>query len=424
MNISDVRMAVIGLGYVGLPIAVEFSRKFSVVGFDINRERVAKLQAGVDETREVDPSVLKSVSRLTFTDVKEDISQCNTFIVTVPTPVDADHRPDLSPLINASEMIGSLIKRGAIVIYESTVYPGATEEICVPAIERASGLTLNKDFYVGYSPERINPGDKTRPVTKIVKVTSGSTVEAANFVDLLYSTIIKAGTFKAASIKVAEAAKIIENTQRDVNIALINELAMIFDTMGINTGEVLDAAATKWNFMRFQPGLVGGHCISVDPYYLVHKSIAMGYIPDIIRTSREINAAMPKFCSSKLVKEMIRRGQRIKGAKVLILGFSFKEDCPDTRNTKVVDLMAELVDYGLTVEIYDPVVDRDKVELEFDIKLLRVIPTENYDALVFAVGHRIFKDSFASIIESSGPNATILDMKRVLGDSQFNQISF
>lgn len=424
MNISDVRIAVIGLGYVGLPIAVEFSRKFSVVGFDISSDRVSRLQDGVDDTREVDSSVLKSLPGLTFTDVKEDISDCNTFVVTVPTPVDADHRPDLSPLIKASEMIGSLIKPGAIVIYESTVYPGATEEVCIPAIERVSGLRLNEDFYAGYSPERINPGDKTRPVSKIVKVTSGSTVEAAKFVDLLYSAIIEAGTFKAKSIKVAEAAKVIENTQRDVNIALINELSMVFDAMGINTGDVLDAAATKWNFIRLQPGLVGGHCISVDPYYLVHKSIAMGYIPDIIRTSREINAAMPKFLASKLVKEMIRRGQKINGAKVLVLGLSFKEDCPDTRNTKVVDLVAELADYGLIVEVYDPVVDPDKVGLEFDIKLLSVIPETNYDALVFAVGHSIFKDSFASIIESAGPKATILDMKRVLGDSKFNQICF
>lgn len=382
------KIGVIGLGYVGLPLAVALGRVFDTLGFDTNAARVRALQAGTDATGEVEADEFSQAKLLCFSADEDDLASCNVFIVAVPTPIDSSQRPDLSPLISASKTVGRAISAGDVVIYESTVYPGATEEDCIPVVEQISGLRFNDDFFAGYSPERINPGDKTRPLTKIVKVTSGSTPEVADFVDDLYTQIIEAGTFKASSIRVAEAAKIIENTQRDVNIALINELSIIFSHLNIDTNEVLDAAATKWNFIRLRPGLVGGHCIGVDPYYLVHKSSSVGFIPDIIRTAREINDGMARNAVGRLVKTMVTRGLAVKGAKILILGFTFKENCPDIRNTKIVDLVAHLNDWGVEPEIVDTWASAQEVHEEYGLTIGTTLPdSAAYDAIILAVPH-------------------------------------
>jgi UDP-N-acetyl-D-galactosamine dehydrogenase len=385
--LDDLRVAVIGLGYVGLPLAVAFGQQRATVGYDLDAQRVAALQSGLDSTGEVDD--LASATHLTFTSDLSDIAQCNVYIVAVPTPIDNQRQPNLAPLLAASRTIGSVIKRGDIVIYESTVYPGATEDDCLPLVEGASGLTLNRDFYAGYSPERINPGDKTRPLTKICKVTSGSTPQAAQLIDALYGTIITAGTHLAPSIRVAEASKVIENTQRDVSIALINELSIIFSHLGLDTAAVLDAAATKWNFNRLTPGLVGGHCIGVDPYYLVHKSIAAGHIPDIIRMAREINDGMARHAVGLLIKKMIQKQAQVHGGRVLLLGITFKENCADIRNTKVVDMIDELTSYGLRVDVHDPWADAREVHNLHGLDLHATLPqgSGGYDAVILAVPH-------------------------------------
>ncbi|WP_159911903.1 nucleotide sugar dehydrogenase [Pantoea sp. 18069] len=422
MNSTNIKIALIGLGYVGLPLAVEFSKKYPTIGFDIKKQRIAELQDGHDSTLEVSGDELKLASNLIFACEEHEIKDANVFIVTVPTPIDQHRQPDLTPLIKASELLGRVIKKGDVVIYESTVYPGATEEECIPVIEKVSGLKFNKDFYAGYSPERINPGDKNRPVSKIQKVTSGSTPEIAEFVDQLYRTIISAGTFKAASIKVAEASKIIENTQRDVNIALINELSMIFSHMGIDTGDVIEAAATKWNFIKLQPGLVGGHCIGVDPYYLVQKSMSVGHIPDMIRTAREINDGMARFVVGKLVKSMINNDQTIKKSKALVLGFTFKENCPDIRNTKVVDLISEMKSYGMSVDIHDPWVQQPDIEGEYGLSIVASPAINTYDVIVIAVAHDEFKDMGEKLGQFGKNIRTILDMKNVLGNLSMGQV--
>lgn len=382
------QIAIIGLGYVGLPLAVEFGKRYPTVGFDINPARIAELTAGRDTTGEVGAEDLAAATELCFTAAPEAIRDADVYIVAVPTPIDGHRQPDLGPLIAASEMVGRVIASGDVVIYESTVYPGATEEDCIPVIERVSGLTFNSDFFAGYSPERINPGDRDRPITKIVKVTSGSTPETADFVDALYRSIIPAGTYLAASIKVAEAAKIIENTQRDVNIALINELAIIFSHLGIDTTEVIEAAASKWNFVKLKPGLVGGHCIGVDPYYLMQKSLEAGHIPDIIRMAREINDGMAQHAAMQLVKTMIRKDIAIRGARVLVLGLTFKENCSDIRNTKVVDLVRQLDDFGMNIDVFDPWVDPARVAKECRLVSMPALPqVPAYDAIVLAVAH-------------------------------------
>ncbi|NUS61714.1 MAG: nucleotide sugar dehydrogenase, partial [Lysobacter sp.] len=389
---NTARIAVIGLGYVGLPLAVAFGREHDTVGFDIDAVRVAALNAGQgDHNREVTTEELADAKRLRLTDDKEQLRDRDVFIVTVPTPIDEHKRPDLSPLVSASRAIGAVLKRGDVVVYESTVYPGATEEICVPELERASGLRFNQDFTVGYSPERINPGDTERRLPNIPKVTSGSTPEAADFVDALYRRIITAGTHKASSIKVAEASKVIENTQRDVNIALVNEFALIFHRLGIDTTEVIEAARTKWNFLPFRPGLVGGHCIGVDPYYLIQKAQAHGYYPDILLACRRINDAMGQHIAAELVKLMVQRGNTVAGARILLLGLTFKENCPDLRNTRVVELAQELQDYKATVEIHDPWADRSEALQEYGISLVEVPEEGAYDAVVIAVAHDEFK---------------------------------
>ena len=391
------RIAIIGLGYVGLPLAVEFGKHFDTLGFDINPQRIAELTAGEDRTHEVSAAELAAATHLRFcgSELAREITALadrNVFIVTVPTPVDADRRPDFTPLLKASQTVGRVLKRGDLVIYESTVYPGATEEICVPELERVSGLRFNTDFTVGYSPERINPGDKQRRLTTIMKVTSGSTPEAAEFVDALYPRIITAGTHKAPSLKVAEAAKVIENTQRDVSIAMMNEFALIFHRLGIDTQDVLAAAGTKWNFLPFKPGLVGGHCIGVDPYYLIQKAQSVGYYPDILLACRRINDAMGKHVAAEVVKLMIHKGHTIAGARVLVLGFTFKENCPDLRNTRVIDLVHELQGFGARVDVYDPWIDRGEAKHEYAIDLLAEMPAPGqYDALVVAVAHDQFK---------------------------------
>lgn len=420
---KDTKIAVIGLGYVGLPLAIEFGKQYRTIGFDIKSHRIKELNEGIDNTREVTSDDLKSASQLTFTSVEDDIREANVYIVTVPTPIDDHRQPDLTPLVKASELLGRVIDKGDIVIYESTVYPGATEEDCIPVVEQVSGLVFNQDFYAGYSPERINPGDKERPVSKIMKVTSGSTPEIAEFVDQLYKSIITAGTFKASSIKVAEASKIIENTQRDVNIALINELSMIFSHLNIDTHDVIEAAATKWNFIKLQPGLVGGHCIGVDPYYLVHKSMSVGHIPDIIRKAREINDGMARFVASKLIKAMIEKGQVIKDAKVLVLGMTFKENCPDIRNTKVIDLINELKSYSMNVDIYDPWVDPKEAEHEYGVSMAPNLNEGEYDAVIIAVAHNEFKALGHDGIYKLGKDVTTyLDMKNVLGDEGKDEV--
>jgi len=416
------RIAVIGLGYVGLPLAVEFGKHYSVVGFDINKKRIADLRSGVDHTLEIESDVLAEISikenradtnGLFYSDNIEDIKGCNFFIVTVPTPVDKNNRPDLTPLYKASETVGKVLKKGDIVVYESTVYPGVTEDECVPILEKISGLTFNKDFYCGYSPERINPGDKKHTVSKIKKITSGSTPEIADKVDAVYGSIITAGTHKAPSIKVAEAAKVIENAQRDINIAFVNELAKIFCRLGIDTHEVLEASATKWNFLPFKPGLVGGHCIGVDPYYLAQKAQEAGYNPEIILAGRRLNDSMGTYIASEFVKLMIKNGISIKGASVLVLGITFKENCPDVRNTRVVDIIHELKSYGLNITIYDPWVSVEDVKHEYGIDIVTSMPKNTlYDSLILAVAHKEFLDIDwkANVIE----NGIIYDVKGCL----------
>jgi UDP-N-acetyl-D-galactosamine dehydrogenase len=412
---QDVKLAVIGLGYVGLPLAAEFGKQLPVVGFDIDSERVAELKRGEDRTCEMERDELAAATHLTMTTDLGDISHCNVFIVTVPTPIDAHKRPDLTPLIRASETVGKVLKRGDIVIYESTVYPGATEEDCVPVLERISGLAFNRDFYAGYSPERINPGDKDHRLPTIRKVTSGSTPEVADFVNALYARIITAGTHKAASIRVAEAAKVIENTQRDLNIALINELAIIFNRMGIDTEEVLIAAGTKWNFLPFRPGLVGGHCIGIDPYYLTHKAEAIGYHPEIILAGRRLNDGMGPYVAGQLVKAMLKRQIQVKGARVLVMGLTFKENCPDLRNTRVIDVVRELQDFGILVDVYDPWVDPAEAEKEYGISPIASPEKTAYDGIVLAVAHRDFAELGPEAIRSLGRPAHVLyDLKYAL----------
>lgn len=415
MKLADLRIAIIGLGYVGLPLAVEFGKKVPVIGFDIYQKRIDELKNGQDHTLEVSSEELKQSHHLSFTANLDDLKECNFFIVTVPTPIDNYKQPDLTPLIKASTSIGKILKRGDIVVYESTVYPGATEEVCIPVLEKVSGLKFNQDFFAGYSPERINPGDKLHRVTNILKITSGSTPEVAEFVDQVYNLIIEAGTHKAPSIKVAEAAKVIENTQRDVNIALINELALIFNKMGIDTEDVLKAAGTKWNFLPFRPGLVGGHCIGVDPYYLTHKAQSIGYHPEIILAGRRLNDSMGAYVVTQLVKKMIKKKIQVEGAKVLLLGLSFKENCPDIRNTKIIDIVKELEEYHIEVDVYDPWVDSAEAEHEYNIQPINAPNSAEYDGIILAVAHEQFKQMGAKEIRKFGKAEHVLyDLKYVL----------
>ncbi|MBB6005161.1 UDP-N-acetyl-D-galactosamine dehydrogenase [Arcicella rosea] len=408
LDIQATKIAIIGLGYVGLPLAVEFGKKYQVLGFDINQTRVNELNAGHDRTHEVASSQLKASEKLTFSASPEMLSTCNVFIVTVPTPIDKYKKPDLIPLLSASKTVGKVLKKNDIVIYESTVYPGCTEEDCVPVLERESGLKFNEDFFCGYSPERINPGDKINTLTKIRKVTSGSTEEIAEFVDQLYGSIIEAGTYKASSLKVAEASKAIENAQRDVNISFVNELSLIFDKMGIDTSEVLEAAGTKWNFLKFKPGLVGGHCIGVDPYYLLHKSESLGYYPQVILSGRRVNDNMGIFVGGKLIKLLIKKGHKIEGSKVLILGITFKENCPDIRNSRVIDVYQELKEFGVQIDVHDPWADKKEVHEEYGISLLDSI-TEKYDGILLAVSHDEYKN--LDLEELKNPDAVVYDIK-------------
>jgi UDP-N-acetyl-D-galactosamine dehydrogenase len=419
---SNIKVAVIGLGYVGLPLAVAFGEKYETLGFDISDKRIKELNDGQDVTLEVSESELRSATRLLFSSQIEDLRNADVYIVTVPTPIDEHHQPDLRPLIKASEMIGHVIKPGNVVIYESTVYPGATEEDCVPVIEQKSGLKYNVDFYAGYSPERINPGDKSHRLTNILKVTSGSNPDIAEFVDNLYKSIISAGTYKASSIKVAEAAKVIENTQRDLNIALINELAVIFNKMNIDTEEVLLAAGTKWNFLPFRPGLVGGHCIGVDPYYLTHKAQSIGYYPEVILAGRRINDNMASYVASQLVKQMIKVQLPIYNAKVLVLGLTFKENCPDIRNTKVIDIIQSLKEYGIEPVVYDPWVSKSEALREYNLDLVMEPQKGLYDAVIIAVNHEQFRQLGETGIRAFGkPLHVLYDLKYVL-DSKSSDI--
>jgi UDP-N-acetyl-D-galactosamine dehydrogenase len=411
MEIQNKKIAIIGLGYVGLPLAVAFGSKYSTLGFDINATRVGELSKGIDRTLESDKDKIASATLLSFSSTVEDLKSCNIFIVTVPTPINQFKAPDLEPLLKASEMIGKVLKKGAVVIYESTVYPGCTEEDCVPVLEKYSGLKFNSDFYCGYSPERINPGDKINTLTTIKKVTSGSTPEIATFVDDLYASIITAGTYKAPSIKVAEASKAIENAQRDVNISFVNELALIFDRIGIDTNDVLEAAGTKWNFLKYKPGLVGGHCIGVDPYYLAHKAESLGYHPQVILSGRRVNDTMGMFIAGKVVKMMIQKGTNIKGAKALLLGVTFKENCPDIRNSKVVDIYNELVQFGLEVDVFDPHADAVQVQSEYNIQLIPS-PTK-YDAIILTVAHNEFLQLDLNALKN-GNHTVIFDSKAAL----------
>jgi UDP-N-acetyl-D-glucosamine/UDP-N-acetyl-D-galactosamine dehydrogenase len=418
MNSNNKKICLIGLGYVGLPLAAAFAEKFQVVGFDINQSRVDELEGGHDKTFEIEDGLLQSVkSNITYTTNIQDAKGCNIYIVTVPTPIDSTNRPDLTPLIESSKTVGSVLSTGDIVIYESTVYPGVTEDICVPELEKSSGMKFNQDFFCGYSPERINPGDKEHTVTKILKVTSGSTPEIAKQVDELYKEVITVGTYLASSIKVAEASKVIENTQRDVNIALINELALIFDQMGIDTNEVIEAAATKWNFIKLTPGLVGGHCIGIDPYYLTFKAEEVGYKPDLILAARQINNGMSKYIADQTIKEMIKAGKTIKGAEVLILGLTFKEDCPDMRNTKVIDIIEELKDFGVNIDVYDPWVDHEEESEWYKHGVINnpLDRNKKYDAIIVAVGHKQFKaytqDDYDFL---SGGCGVIIDVKNIV----------
>ena len=416
---ENIKIAIIGLGYVGLPLAVEFGKKYSVLGFDINQLRIDELTNGYDRTQEMTSEELKSLHQLTFSTDQEQLSTCNIFIVTVPTPIDKYKKPDLTPLLSASRTVGKFLKKNdaecrPLVIYESTVYPGCTEEDCVPVLEQESGLVFNQDFFCGYSPERINPGDKVNTLTKIKKVTSGSTPEIADFVDDLYGSIIEAGTYKATSLKVAEASKAIENAQRDVNISFVNELALIFDKMGIDTSEVLEAAGTKWNFLNFKPGLVGGHCIGVDPYYLLHKSESLGYHPQVILSGRRVNDNMGIFVANKLIKLLIKKGHKIEGSKVLILGITFKENCPDIRNSRVIDVYQELKEFGVDVDVYDPWANKHEVKDEYHIALLDNL-VDKYDGILLAVSHDEFK--ILNLENFKNTNAVIFDLKGIYDKS-------
>ncbi|WP_281922744.1 nucleotide sugar dehydrogenase [Flavobacterium collinsii] len=425
---GNIKIAVIGLGYVGLPLARLFATKYAVVGFDINQERVSSLKLGTDTTLEVDDETLqkvlvdKSSSQvgLYCTTSLNDIADCNYFIITVPTPVDKNNRPDLTPLYKSSESVGEILKKGDIVIYESTVYPGVTEEQCVPVLEKFSGLTFNKDFFAGYSPERINPGDKEHTVEKILKVTSGSTPEIGIKVDTLYKSVITAGTHLAPSIKVAEAAKVIENSQRDINIAFVNELAKIFNLMNIDTQEVLDAAATKWNFLPFKPGLVGGHCIGVDPYYLAQRAQEFGYHPEIILAGRRLNDSMGEYVASQVVKLMIKKGISVNGANLLMLGITFKENCPDVRNTKIVDVIKALKEYGIAVTLYDPLANIEEVRKEYKLETINSVPNEKFDAIVLGVAHKEFLKLDFSELQKE--NSLLYDVKGVLGTLADNRL--
>lgn len=414
-DLSSIKIGVIGLGYVGLPLAVEFGKKFDVVGFDINQTRINDLQSGVDHTLEVSSEELAASPRLSFSCDLNKLATCNFYIVTVPTPIDDYKQPDLTPLIKASETIAKVLKKGDIVVYESTVYPGATEEDCIPVLEKHSGLIFNQDFFAGYSPERINPGDKEHRVTNIKKITAGSTPEIADLIDAVYNQIITVGTHKASSIKVAEAAKVIENTQRDVNIALINELALIFNKMGIDSEEVLKAAGTKWNFLPFRPGLVGGHCIGVDPYYLTHKAQSIGYHPEIILAGRRLNDSMGAYVANQLVKAMLKKRMVVDGAKVLVMGLTFKENCPDLRNTKITDIVAELKDYNIQVDIYDPWVDASEANHEYGLQPISAPVSGQYDGIILAVAHEQFKALTPEQIRTWGkPTHVLYDLKYVL----------
>ena len=416
---SNLKIAIIGLGYVGLPLAVEFGKKVPVVGFDIHQKRIDELKSGQDHTLEVSPDELLQATQLSYSADLADLESCNFYIVTVPTPIDEFKQPDLTPLIKASQSIGQVLSAGDIVVYESTVYPGATEETCIPVLEKVSGLTFNQDFFAGYSPERINPGDKLHRVTNILKITSGSTPEVADFVDEVYNLIIEVGTHKAPSIKVAEAAKVIENTQRDVNIALINELALIFNKMGIDTEDVLTAAGTKWNFLPFRPGLVGGHCIGVDPYYLTHKAQSMGYHPEIILAGRRLNDGMGAYVVTQLVKAMLKKRIQVEDAKVLILGLSFKENCPDIRNTRIIDIVNELKEYHTQIDVYDPWVDAAEAEHEYGISPVQALENGKYDAVILAVAHHQFKDMGVQAIRALGKSEHVLyDLKYVLSQAE------
>ena len=408
-------IGIIGMGYVGLPLAVEFGKKYSTIGFDINSRRIKELMSGKDSTLEVESGELKNATKLRYTDKLNQIAECDVYIVTVPTPIDEFKQPDLTPLKCASQTIGKVLSKGNIVIYESTVYPGATEEVCVPILEKESGLKFNHDFFAGYSPERINPGDKEHRVTTIKKVTSGSTPEIADFVDQFYKSIITAGTHKASSIKVAEAAKVIENTQRDVNIALINELSLIFNRLGIDTQAVLEAAGSKWNFLPFRPGLVGGHCIGVDPYYLTHKAQAIGYQPEVILAGRRINDNMGKYVANQVVKLMIKRGIPVANSNILIMGLTFKENCPDLRNTRVVDIIDELNSYNAKVDIHDPWVDQLEAKNEYGIEVINNLDDEKYDAIILAVAHKQFAEMGIEQIRKIAKNEHVIyDIKHLL----------
>ena len=414
MNTKDTRIAVIGLGYVGLPLAVEFGKRYLTTGFDINRSRIAALISGHDSTLEVDTAALESAAHLSYTTDVDKLKTCNIYIVTVPTPIDIHKRPDLSPLEKASETVGKVLSKDDIVIYESTVYPGATEEVCVPILEKYSGLTFNKNFYCGYSPERINPGDKEHRITTIKKVTSGSTLEIADKVDALYRSIITAGTHKASSIKVAEAAKVIENTQRDINIALINELALIFRRLGIDTEEVLKAAGSKWNFLPFRPGLVGGHCIGVDPYYLTHKAMEVGYYPEIILTGRKLNDSMSKYVANEIINLMTKKRIQVVDSNILVMGLTFKEDCPDIRNTRVVDVVQELSGFHCNVDVYEPWIDKEESIREYGITPVEQPEPGKYDAVIIAVAHHQFKAMGITAIRALGKkNHVLYDIKYI-----------
>jgi UDP-N-acetyl-D-glucosamine/UDP-N-acetyl-D-galactosamine dehydrogenase len=419
LSLRNCRIGVVGLGYVGLPLAVEFGRHFTTVGFDLKVARIKELAAGRDSTLEVTKAELRAAKRLSFTANAKDLKSCRVYIVTVPTPIDDYKRPDLTPLVKASESLGTVLKKGDVVIYESTVYPGCTEEVCVPILEKVSGLKFNRDFFAGYSPERINPGDKQHRLPSIKKVTSGSTPEAADFVDSLYASIIKAGTHKASSIKVAEAAKVIENTQRDVNIALINELALIFNRLDIDTEEVLIAAGTKWNFLPFRPGLVGGHCIGVDPYYLTHKAQEIGYHPEMILAGRRLNDNMALYVAGEIVKLMTGKRIHVKGARILMLGLTFKENCPDLRNSKVIDIIRELQKYGAKVDVHDPWIDAREARHEYGVKPVKTLGGTKYDAAVLAVAHNQFREmgirAVRKLLKSS---SVIYDIKHVFGRQQ------
>ncbi len=418
-NLRESNIAVIGLGYVGLPLAVEFGKQYPCKGYDISAERIHQLQAGNDTTCEVGADELAAAKHLRYCDEITALAACNVYIVTVPTPINTSKQPDLTPLRKASEMIAAVLKAGDLVIYESTVYPGATEEECVPVLEEHSGLRFNSDFFVGYSPERINPGDKQRRLSSIIKVTSGSTPQIADYVDALYASIIHAGTHKVSSIRVAEAAKVIENTQRDVNIALVNELALLFERLHIDTEEVLVAAGTKWNFLPFRPGLVGGHCIGVDPYYLTHKAQAVGFNPQIILAGRRINDAMGHYIVARLVKLMLKKKIQVMNADVLVMGLTFKENCPDLRNTRVIDIIEELMDYGVNVHVYDPWVDAEQARQEYGITPLAELPEGQYDAVLLAVAHRQFKQmGVAELRRLTKANGVLFDIKYILAANE------